>query len=111
MASLIGQEHPWKQCLHLLETSCHIFLTGSAGSGKTTLVKDLLKHYATTRGAQDPRAVGRGDPGGVHALDAGSGSGDPDHSESCDNVYSSNESGCVLERHDDEQDLSLGHHR
>jgi replication-associated recombination protein RarA len=58
MASLIGQEHPWKQCLHLLETSCHIFLTGSAGSGKTTLVKDLLKHYATTRGRKTPELWG-----------------------------------------------------
>jgi replication-associated recombination protein RarA len=49
MASLIGQHEPWKQCLHLLETSCHIFLTGSPGSGKTSLVKELLKHYAKTR--------------------------------------------------------------
>jgi len=54
MASLIGQEHPWKQCLHLLETSCHIVLTGAAGSGKTSLVKDLLKHYATTRLRKTP---------------------------------------------------------
>ena len=58
MASLIGQQVPWKQCLHLVETSCHIFLTGAAGSGKTTLVKDLLKHYATTRKRKTPELWG-----------------------------------------------------
>uniref|UniRef100_A0A6C0K2N4 AAA+ ATPase domain-containing protein n=1 Tax=viral metagenome TaxID=1070528 RepID=A0A6C0K2N4_9ZZZZ len=58
MASLIGQQAPWKQCLHLLETSCHIFLTGAAGTGKTTLVKELLKHYATTRKRKNPELWG-----------------------------------------------------
>jgi replication factor C subunit 2/4 len=46
MAHLIGQESIWAQMLSLLDTSCHLFLTGSAGSGKTALVKSLLKHYA-----------------------------------------------------------------
>ena len=49
MAQLIGQQNIWNQCLALLETSCHIFLTGAPGSGKTTMIKDLLKHYARTR--------------------------------------------------------------
>jgi len=40
--------------LALLDTSCHLFLTGSAGSGKTALTKQLLKHYARTRGRKDP---------------------------------------------------------
>jgi energy-coupling factor transporter ATP-binding protein EcfA2 len=50
MAHLIGQGSTWAQLQHLLETSCHIFLTGPAGSGKSALVKALLKQYATTRG-------------------------------------------------------------
>jgi hypothetical protein len=40
--------------LALLDTSCHLFLTGSAGSGKTALTTQLLKHYARTRGRKDP---------------------------------------------------------
>lgn len=46
MASLVGQETIWKQCLALLETPCHIYLTGSPGCGKSTLVKELLYDYA-----------------------------------------------------------------
>jgi len=38
----------------LLDTSCHLFLTGSAGSGKTTLVKNLLKLYASTWSRPSP---------------------------------------------------------
>jgi replication-associated recombination protein RarA len=54
MAHLIGQESVWTQCKTLLETSCHLFLTGSPGSGKTTMIKDLLKHYAATRSRTKP---------------------------------------------------------
>lgn len=54
MAHLIGQEAVWTQMLSLLDTSCHLFLTGSAGSGKTAMAKQLLKHYARTRGRKDP---------------------------------------------------------
>lgn len=46
MTSLIGQDAIWKQCLNLLKTQCHIFITGSPGSGKTTLMKELLREYA-----------------------------------------------------------------
>ena len=58
MAHLIGQTSVWTQLQQLLETSCHIFLTGSAGSGKTAIVKSLLQHYATTRKRSDPSLWG-----------------------------------------------------
>jgi len=58
MARLIGQESVWEQCKTLLETSCHLFLTGSPGSGKTTMIKDLLKHYASTRNRTKPDVWG-----------------------------------------------------
>lgn len=50
MASLVGQDIVWKQCLALLETPCHIYLTGSPGCGKSTLVKELLQNYAKEHG-------------------------------------------------------------
>lgn len=46
MTSLIGQESVWEQCLTLLKTPCHIFITGTSGCGKTTLMKELLREYA-----------------------------------------------------------------
>jgi GTPase SAR1 family protein len=46
MTSLIGQQSVWEQCLSLLKTQCHIFITGSPGCGKTTLMKELLQEYA-----------------------------------------------------------------
>jgi energy-coupling factor transporter ATP-binding protein EcfA2 len=58
MAQLIGQESIWAQCKILLETGCHLFLTGSPGSGKTTIIKELLKHYAVTRSRKDPELWG-----------------------------------------------------
>jgi replication factor C subunit 2/4 len=54
MAHLIGQETVWNQLKQLLETSCHLFLTGPAGSGKTAIIKSLLKFYATSRGRTSP---------------------------------------------------------
>jgi len=54
MAHLIGQEAIWAQMTRLLDTSCHLFLTGSAGCGKTTLVKHLLKHYARAWNRPNP---------------------------------------------------------
>lgn len=46
MAKLVGQESVWAQCIKLLETPCHIFLTGPPGSGKSTLARELLQYYA-----------------------------------------------------------------
>jgi hypothetical protein len=43
---LVGQNEVWEKLLELLNTPCHIFLTGAAGSGKSTLVKKYLKLYA-----------------------------------------------------------------
>jgi len=58
MADLIGQESVWAELVQLLDTSCHIFLTGSAGSGKTAMIRSLLKRYATTRERKNPDAWG-----------------------------------------------------
>lgn len=58
MASLVGQETIWKQCLALLETPCHIYITGSAGCGKSTLVKELLFDYATNHKRPNPSSWG-----------------------------------------------------
>jgi len=38
----------------LLDTPCHLFLTGQPGSGKTTLVKELLQLYATRNKRPQP---------------------------------------------------------
>jgi hypothetical protein len=46
MTSLVGQDSVWKECINQFNTPSHIFITGSAGCGKTTLVKELLKEYA-----------------------------------------------------------------
>ena len=58
MASLVGQETIWKQCLALLETPCHIYITGSAGCGKSTLIKELLYDYATKHMRPNPSSWG-----------------------------------------------------
>jgi len=46
MTSLVGQESVWSDCINQFSAPSHIFLTGAAGSGKTTLVKELLQTYA-----------------------------------------------------------------
>jgi DNA polymerase III gamma/tau subunit len=46
MTSLVGQESVWKECLDQFDTPSHIFITGSPGCGKTTLIRELLQHYA-----------------------------------------------------------------
>lgn len=43
---LIGQANIWKKCCNLLSTTCHYFITGSTGCGKTTLAKELLRKYS-----------------------------------------------------------------
>jgi replication-associated recombination protein RarA len=56
---LVGQDTVWKQCMSLLETPCHIFLTGSAGCGKSTLVRELIRHYATVHKRPDAAIWGQ----------------------------------------------------
>jgi len=53
MAHLIGQREVWDKCLQLLKTPCHLFITGPAGSGKTTLVRELLQEYAKATNRKD----------------------------------------------------------
>jgi replication factor C subunit 2/4 len=54
MTSLVGQESVWKECVSQFDTPSHIFITGSAGCGKTTLMRELLQTYATKK--RRPRA-------------------------------------------------------
>jgi hypothetical protein len=49
MTSLIGQESIWNECISKFDTACHIFITGAAGCGKTTLMKEILKEYARVK--------------------------------------------------------------
>jgi replication factor C subunit 2/4 len=49
MTSLVGQESVWKECVEQLETPSHIFITGSPGCGKTTLIRELIQLYATQK--------------------------------------------------------------
>ena len=58
MSSLVGQDTVWKECKEQLETPCHIFLTGSAGCGKTTLVRELLQSYARQNKRMTPSRWG-----------------------------------------------------
>lgn len=46
MTSLLGQESVWNECTSQFENPSHIFITGSPGSGKTTLMRELLQEYA-----------------------------------------------------------------
>ena len=46
MTSLVGQESVWNECINQFNTTSHIFITGGAGCGKTTLMRELLKEYA-----------------------------------------------------------------
>ena len=49
MTSLVGQESVWKECVNQFDTPSHIFITGSAGCGKTTLMRELLQEYANQK--------------------------------------------------------------
>jgi DNA polymerase III delta prime subunit len=46
MTSLVGQESVWDECINQFNTTSHVFITGAAGCGKTTLMRELLKEYA-----------------------------------------------------------------
>jgi DNA polymerase III delta prime subunit len=49
MTSLVGQESVWNECINQFNTTSHIFITGGAGCGKTTLMRELLKEYANLK--------------------------------------------------------------
>ena len=46
MTSLVGQESVWKECINQFDKPSHIFISGSPGCGKTTLIKELLRKYS-----------------------------------------------------------------
>lgn len=46
MTSLVGQESVWNECINQFGTPSHIFITGTPGCGKTTLMRELLQEYA-----------------------------------------------------------------
>jgi GTPase SAR1 family protein len=46
MTSLVGQNSVWNECVNQFDTPSHIFITGSPGCGKTTLMRELLQEYA-----------------------------------------------------------------
>lgn len=58
MTSLVGQESVWKECLNQFDTPSHIFITGSAGCGKTSLIRELLQHYAQQKKRPTPHLWG-----------------------------------------------------
>ena len=49
MVDLVGQDSIWDEFLTHLYTPTHIFLTGPAGCGKSTVIRTFLQHYATEK--------------------------------------------------------------
>jgi DNA polymerase III delta prime subunit len=58
MTVLVGQDSVWKECVQQFNSPSHIFLTGSAGCGKTTMVRELLQAYAREKGRTSPHLWG-----------------------------------------------------
>ena len=58
MTSLVGQESVWNECINQFNTTSHIFITGGAGCGKTTLMRELLKRYAISKKRTDAHIWG-----------------------------------------------------
>ena len=54
MTSLVGQDSVWKECIQQFDSPSHIFLTGTAGCGKTTLIREWLQTYAAEKGRATP---------------------------------------------------------
>ena len=58
MTSLVSQESVWNECLNQFDTPSHIFITGSPGCGKTTLMRELLQTYARQKNRPSPHLWG-----------------------------------------------------
>jgi replication factor C subunit 2/4 len=58
MTSLVGQESVWKECYQQFDTPSHIFITGSPGCGKTTMIRELLQAYARKKSRPTPHLWG-----------------------------------------------------
>ena len=58
MTSLVGQDSVWKDCIQQIDSPSHIFLTGSAGCGKTTLIREWLQSYAKIKQRPTPHLWG-----------------------------------------------------
>ena len=54
MTSLVGQDSVWNECIQQFDSPSHIFLTGTAGCGKTTLIREWLQIYAKEKGRVTP---------------------------------------------------------
>lgn len=46
MCSLVGQESVWEKVESVINTPCHIYITGAPGSGKSTIVREFIQEYA-----------------------------------------------------------------
>jgi GTPase SAR1 family protein len=58
MTSLVGQDSVWNECLKQFDSPSHIFLTGTAGCGKTTLIREWLQTYARQKMRSTPHKWG-----------------------------------------------------
>lgn len=58
MTSLVGQDTVWTECINQFNTPSHIFITGSPGCGKTTLIRELLQIYARQKSRPSPHLWG-----------------------------------------------------
>lgn len=50
---LVGQNSVWEECIKQSNTPCHIFITGSPGCGKTTLMEHFMRKYSKEKGFKD----------------------------------------------------------
>ena len=59
MTSLVGQESVWNECVNQFDKPSHIFITGTAGCGKTTLMREFLETYARQKNRPNPHLWGQ----------------------------------------------------